>query len=163
MIDVHRGDITTLEVDAIVNAANAALSGGGGVDGALQRAAGPELLVACRALGRCPTGSAVLTPGFDLPARYVIHAVGPVWCGGEAGEAQLLAAAYRAVFRVALEQGTITSIALPCISTGIYRFPRGAAAEIAVAEMRAAEGRFARIVACVFDSTDEQIYRALLG
>ena len=163
MIEIIHGDITELDVDAIVNAANAALSGGCGVDGAIHRAAGPELLAACRALGRCPTGNAVLTPGFRLKARHVVHAVGPVWSGGDAGERPLLAATYRAAFEVALRHGEIRSIAFPCISTGVYRFPRRDAAEIAIAEMRAADERFERIVACVFDAADEKLYRERLG
>jgi len=163
MIEIVRGDITKLDVDAIVNAANAALSGGGGVDGAIHRAAGPELLAACRALGRCRPGAAAITPGFALPARYVIHAVGPVWSDGDSGEAQLLVATYRSAFELARRQGTISSIAFPCISTGVYRFPRRAAAEIAIAEMRAAEGDFARIIACVFEAADETVYRKLLA
>ncbi|MCC6810753.1 MAG: O-acetyl-ADP-ribose deacetylase [Deltaproteobacteria bacterium] len=155
--------MTTLQVDAIVNAANAALSGGGGVDGAIHRAAGPELLQACRAHGRCPPGEAVLTPGFRLPAKYVIHAVGPVWDGGAKGEGRLLESAYRSSFRVALAQGDIATIAFPAISTGVYRFPKRDAAAIAVRVMREHDARFERIVACVFDATDEAIYAKALA
>jgi O-acetyl-ADP-ribose deacetylase (regulator of RNase III) len=161
-IEVVRADITTLEVDAIVNAANAALSGGGGVDGAIHRAAGPELLAACRRHGRCPTGQAVLTPGYRLRAKYVIHAVGPVWDGGDRGEPELLASAYRASFAAALAQGDIGSIAFPSISTGVYRFPKREAAAIALAVMREHADRFRRIIACVFDASDEGVYRDLL-
>lgn len=136
-VDVVRADITTLAVDAIVNAANAALLGGGGVDGAIHRAAGPELLAACRAMPeispgvRCPTGEARLTPGFRLPARHVIHAVGPVWQGGDAGEHRLLAGAYRSSLGLAREHG-VESIAFPAISCGAYGFPLALAAGIAV-------------------------------
>lgn len=130
-VSVLRGDITQLEVDAIVNAANASLLGGGGVDGAIHRAAGAELLAACRLLGGCPTGSAKLTPGFRLPARFVIHAVGPVWSGGRRGEDELLASCYETALRLA-EQHGLTSIAFPAISCGVYRFPVPRAAAIAV-------------------------------
>ena len=134
-IEVWQGDITTLDVDAIVNAANSSLLGGGGVDGAIPRAAGPELLAACRTLGACPTGEARITPGFRLPARYVIHTVGPVWHGGSQGEAQLLAACYRNSLALAEAHG-LDSIAFPAISCGIYGYPLDAAARIAVDELR---------------------------
>jgi O-acetyl-ADP-ribose deacetylase len=130
-------DITTVATDAIVNAANEQLAPGGGVCGAIHRAAGPKLAQACAALGRCPTGEARLTAGFRLPARYVIHAVGPVWQGGGAREAELLAAAYDAAIRLAEEHG-VRSIAIPAISTGIYGFPLGPATKIAVGTVRAA-------------------------
>jgi O-acetyl-ADP-ribose deacetylase (regulator of RNase III) len=130
-IELVRGDITRFEGDAIVNAANAALSGGGGVDGAIHRAAGPRLLEACRAHGATTPGSAVLTDGFDLSARWVIHAVGPVWRGGDAGEAELLASAYAKCMDRAAEAGAET-IAFPCISTGAYRYPFDAAMAIAI-------------------------------
>jgi O-acetyl-ADP-ribose deacetylase (regulator of RNase III) len=130
-VEVVNADITTLTVDAIVNAANSALSGGGGVDGAIHRAAGPELLAECRGLGSCPTGSARLTKGYRLPARYVIHAVGPVWDGGSFGEDELLASCYRTALALAREHD-VRSIAFPAISCGAYRFPVDRAAEIAV-------------------------------
>jgi O-acetyl-ADP-ribose deacetylase (regulator of RNase III) len=129
-------DITTLDTDAIVNAANAALVPGGGVDGAINRAAGPELERAMRALGGCPTGEARITPGFRLPARYVIHAVGPVWEGGERGEPGLLASAYRSSLELAAAYGC-RSIAFPAISTGVYRYPLDQATTIAVETCRA--------------------------
>ncbi|HEX3158279.1 MAG TPA: O-acetyl-ADP-ribose deacetylase [Gemmatimonadaceae bacterium] len=163
MIEILRADITTLEVDAIVNAANSGLAGGGGVDGAIHRAAGPELAAASRALGPCPAGGAVLTPGFALPARYVIHAVGPVWDGGGRGEAEVLRRAYETAFRLALDAGDVRSIAFPAISTGAYRFPRALAAGIAVDVMRAHEARFQRIVACLFDDESVRAYEAVLA
>lgn len=130
-LSVVEADITTLKVDAIVNAANTSLLGGGGVDGAIHRAAGPDLLVACRALGGCETGEARITPGFRLPARYVIHAVGPVWRGGAAGEDGALAGCYRHSLALAAEHG-LRSIAFPAIATGVYGFPADRAAAIAV-------------------------------
>ncbi len=134
-IAVVRADITTLDVDAIVNAANTSLLGGGGVDGAIHRAAGPELLAACRPLHGCETGSAKITPGFRLPARFVIHAVGPVWRGGSQGEDRLLADCYETALGLA-EQHAVTSIAFPAISCGVYRFPAERAAQVAVAAIR---------------------------
>ena len=135
MIVVHQGDITKLEVEAIVNAANRSLLGGGGVDGAIHRAAGPQLKEAGRRLGGCPTGEARITPGFRLPARHVIHTVGPVWHGGDGGEERLLESAYRSSFEMALENG-VRTIAFPAVSTGVYGFPKREAAEIAVRVMR---------------------------
>jgi O-acetyl-ADP-ribose deacetylase (regulator of RNase III) len=135
-IEVVQADITTLPVDAIVNAANSTLLGGGGVDGAIHRAAGPGLLAACRKIGGCPTGESRLTPGFDLPAKWVIHTVGPVWQGGGAGEDELLASCYRESLGVASSVGART-IAFPAISTGAYAFPMERAARIAVAEIAA--------------------------
>lgn len=162
MIEIIEADIVTLKVDAVVNAANSELCGGSGVDGAIHRAAGPKLLEACRALGGCETGHAVLTAGFSLPARYVIHAVGPVWWGGERQEAQLLGQAYRSAFEVALQHGDIRSIAFPALSTGAYKFPKGLAASIAVQVMRAYEAKFQRIVACLFDPSTTALYWDLL-
>ena len=133
-IEVVEGDITRQRVDAIVNAANSSLLGGGGVDGAIHRAAGPRLLAACRALGGCPTGEARITPGFDLPARWVIHTVGPVWRGGGQGEDALLASCYRSSLALAAAYG-IRTIAFPAISTGAYGFPLERAARIALTEI----------------------------
>jgi O-acetyl-ADP-ribose deacetylase (regulator of RNase III) len=152
-IEIVRVDITTLDVDAIVNAANSALAGGGGVDGAIHRAAGPELLAACRIHGRCAPGEAVITPGFRLKARYVIHAVGPA-----DGDAAVLERTYESVFRVA---ENIRTIAFPAISTGAYGFPKRQAAEIAMAVMRRHEDQYDRIVAALFDDESVAIYRRL--
>ncbi len=161
MIEVVQGDITALAVDAIVNAANTALLGGGGVDGAIHRAAGPQLLAASRALGGCPTGEAKLTPGFRLPARWVIHVVGPLWRGGRHGEPALLENGYRRSFELALEQEA-RSIAFPAISTGVYGYPKRQAACVAVGVMREYEPRFERIVACCFSADDARLYQEVL-
>lgn len=161
MIEIIQADITTLEVDAIVNAANASLLGGGGVDGAIHRAAGPGLLEACRALGGCPTGEARITPGFNLSARFVIHTVGPVWHGGEQGEPELLASCYRNSLDLALAH-RVRSIAFPSISTGAYGYPKEAAARIALEVMGQYRGRFARIIACCFGAADLELYHRLL-
>ena len=163
MISVVRADITTLDVDAIVNAANSSLAGGGGVDGAIHRAAGPELVRASVALAPCLPGDAVITPGFALRARYVIHAVGPIWRGGAHGEAQLLASAYEASFTRAREAGDVRSIAFPGISTGVYGYPKRAAAAIALEVMQRHAADFERIIACTFSEEDRTLYSGLLG
>jgi len=163
MISAILADITTLRVDAIVNAANSALRGGGGVDGAIHRAAGPELLAALRRYDRCPPGDAVLTPGFRLPARWVIHAVGPIWHGGTANEDSLLRSAYQRSFDLAAGTGDVTSIAFPAISTGVYGFPRERAATIALDVLYDHESRFERVIACLFDRDSLAIYDRLLG
>ena len=154
-------DITTVDADAIVNAANESLAPGGGVCGAIHRAAGPELARACAAIGHCPTGEARITPGFRLPARYVIHAVGPVWRGGGEGEPELLASAYRSALRLAAEHG-VRSIAFPAISTGIFGYPLEEAAGVAVSAVRASgEPGFTvqQVVFACFSAEVEQAYR----
>lgn len=159
-----QGDLTCLAVDALVNAANPSLLGGGGVDGAVHRAAGPGMLAACRRLGGCPTGEARLTPGFRLPARYVIHTVGPVWQGGDRGEAELLAACYRNSLALAERHG-LESIAFPAISCGIYGYPPEQAAAIAVAELRRprpAGSSLRQALLVAFSADMAALYRRLL-
>ena len=152
-IKISQGDITTLSVDAIVNAANTSLLGGGGVDGAIHRAAGPELLEACRPLGGCPTGDAKITPGFNLKAKYVIHNVGPIWRGGDQNEEELLALCYRNSLALSVENG-IKTIAFPSISTGVYQFPFTKACEIAVRTIRDF---------LVMDETIEEVVLVMFG
>ncbi|MDH3978877.1 MAG: O-acetyl-ADP-ribose deacetylase [Gammaproteobacteria bacterium] len=160
MIEIITADITTLGVDAIVNAANSSLLGGGGVDGAIHAAAGPLLLQYCRTLNGCRTGEAKISPGFELPARRVIHTVGPVWQGGDRYEAALLRACYCNSFEIAL-QNDVRSIAFPAISTGVYGYPKEAAARIAVAAMLEYQDRFERILVCCFSEADAALYRSV--
>jgi O-acetyl-ADP-ribose deacetylase (regulator of RNase III) len=160
-IQVIEGDITKLQVDAIVNAANSSLLGGGGVDGAIHWAAGPDLLAECRLLGGCETGAAKATKGYKLPAAHVIHTVGPVWRGGNANEDELLASCYRRSLDVA-SQLNVRSIAFPAISTGIYGFPRQRAAKIAVSEVLSYRGEIERLIFVCFDAETAGIYRGLL-
>lgn len=164
-MEVLRADVAALAVDAVVTAANEALCGGGGVDGAVHRAAGPELLAACRALGGCPTGEARITPGFALPAKHVIHAVGPVWRGGAAGEDALLASCYRSAMALAAAHG-LASIAFPAISTGAYLFPPARAAGVAVgavAEALARPSSVERVVFACFGAESTAFHEAALA
>ncbi len=160
-----QADITTLEVDAIVNAANSSLLGGGGVDGAIHRAAGPELLAECKLLGGCPTGEARLTGGHRLPASYVIHTVGPVWKDGDSGEPELLSSCYRSALELAAKN-TIKSIAFPSISTGVYGYPVSSAARIAVSTTQkyldAHPDQFDAITFCCFSAEDREVYQQIL-
>ncbi len=163
-IKLIQGDITKLEVDAIVNAANTTLLGGGGVDGAIHRAAGPELLTECRTLNGCGTGNAKITKGYNLPAEFVIHTVGPVWHGGKSGEPEKLASCYRRSLEIAVENG-VRSIAFPNISTGVYGYPKPQAAGIAIEEVTSflsAHPEIETVVFCVFDEENYLIYKDLL-
>lgn len=164
MLRAIQADITTLDVDAIVNAANTSLAGGGGVDGAIHRAAGKDLLEACRRLNGCATGDAKLTPGFRLPARFVVHTVGPVWHGGKSGEADKLASCYRRSLEVAAQAGAQT-IAFPGISTGVYGYPKEEAAQIAVRTVRETLPRvpaIREVIFCCFSAADLASYQQLL-
>lgn len=164
MMKLIKGDITKLEVDAIVNAANTSLLGGGGVDGAIHRAAGKELLAECRTLGGCATGDAKVTKGYNLPAKFVIHTVGPVWNGGRSGEPEKLASCYRRSLELAVQNG-ISTIAFPNISTGVYGYPKNEAATIAISavkEFLENHSEIQEVLFCVFDEENYSIYKNLL-
>lgn len=163
-IEIFKGDITKLHVDAIVNAANPSLLGGGGVDGAIHRAAGPELLTECQSLNGCETGDAKITKGYKLPARFVIHTVGPIWRGGNNNESELLASCYQRSFSLAI-QHRLNTLSFPNISTGVYGFPKLQAAEIAVSEVKRIEknpGSIQKVIFAIYDEENYQIYIQLL-
>ncbi|MEM7400769.1 MAG: O-acetyl-ADP-ribose deacetylase [Pseudomonadota bacterium] len=162
MIKVLQDDITKLEIDAIVNAASNSLLGGGGVDGAIHQAAGPELLAFNKTLGGCETGKAKISPGFNLAAKWIVHTVGPVWKDGSQGEAELLANCYQSCFELALEN-QIRTIAFPAISTGVYGYPKQAAADIATQQLRIYENKFEEVIACCFSEVDVEIYERILA
>ena len=162
MLEIVQADITTLQVDAIVNAANSTLLGGGGVDGAIHHVAGSELVEACRPLGGCSPGHAKITPGFNLPAKFVIHTVGPVWQDGQQGEAEVLASCYRECIKLALAND-IKNIAFPSISTGVYGYPKQSAAKIAVGILKDDETDFDRMIACCHSASDVEVYYEALN
>ena len=161
MIEIIKADITGLHVDAIVNAANSSLLGGGGVDGAIHAAAGPALLEACRKLGGCPAGDVKMTPGFDLPARMILHTVGPRWHGGKEGESDVLASCYEKCLSLALSEGA-RSIAFPAISTGVYGYPKRQAAVIALTAINRYQDKYQSIICCCFSDSDAWIYQKVM-
>ena len=162
MIELIKADITSLSVDAIVNAANSSLLGGGGVDGAIHAAAGPQLLEACSKLGGCTAGDVKMTPGFNLPAKMILHTVGPVWRGGEDGESAILGSCYEKSLRLGFEKDAI-SIAFPSISTGIYAYPKRQAAVIALTAMAQFREQYGTIICCCFSDSDLWVYQKVMG